>query len=154
MPKICDPPAFTGGQLANTNYWVTFETYTDIYGYPFRYLSTYTIQLTGKITGSGHRRRDAYPYMYDAILIYTTYYTNGYSFTELGWYYREDLRTEVIITNIVRVDGLPDSPDNPPSTNCYCSNDSCRVDCASSPNGFCCIDHSVPNRLLQVLAAS
>lgn len=152
MPKICDPPPFTGGQLPNINYWVTFEIYTDIYGYPFRYLSTNTLQLQGKILGGGHRRRDAPPYMYDAILIFTDVHPTGYSFTELGWWYRADLRTEVIITNISRVDGQADSPINPPSTNCYCSNDSCRVDCASSPNGFCCIDHSVTNRLLQVLA--
>ena len=32
-----------------------------------------------------------------------------------------------------------------------CSSDSCRIDCGSSPDGFCCIDHAVTNRLLQVL---
>lgn len=32
-----------------------------------------------------------------------------------------------------------------------CTNDSCGIVCASSPYGFCCIDHSVTNRLLQVL---
>lgn len=34
-----------------------------------------------------------------------------------------------------------------------CSADSCRVDCATSADGFCCIDHSATNRLLQVLTA-
>lgn len=34
-----------------------------------------------------------------------------------------------------------------------CSTDSCRVDCATSPDGFCCIDHSLTDRLLQVLAS-
>lgn len=37
-------------------------------------------------------------------------------------------------------------------TNCRCSNDSCRIDCSTSPHGFCCIDHSVTNRLLQIFA--
>ena len=32
-----------------------------------------------------------------------------------------------------------------------CSSDSCRVDCAGQPDGFCCIDHSVTNRMLQVI---
>ena len=32
-----------------------------------------------------------------------------------------------------------------------CSTDSCRVDCATAPDGFCCIDHAVTNRLLQTL---
>ena len=32
-----------------------------------------------------------------------------------------------------------------------CSFDSCRVDCATSPDSFCCIDHSLSNRLLQVI---
>lgn len=34
-----------------------------------------------------------------------------------------------------------------------CTEDSCRVDCATSPDGFCCIDHSVTNRLLQVFSS-
>ena len=38
------------------------------------------------------------------------------------------------------------------NSNCRCTNDSCQIDCATSPNGFCCIPHSVTNRLLQVLA--
>lgn len=33
-----------------------------------------------------------------------------------------------------------------------CSDDSCRVDCIGQPDGFCCIDHSLTDRLLQVLA--
>ena len=33
-----------------------------------------------------------------------------------------------------------------------CSQDSCRVDCAIAPDGFCCIDHLLTDRLLQVLA--
>lgn len=35
--------------------------------------------------------------------------------------------------------------------NCRCSDDSCRVDCITQPDGFCCVDHSVTNRLIQVL---
>ena len=34
---------------------------------------------------------------------------------------------------------------------CGCPPDSCRVDCATAPDGFCCIDHSLTNRLLQTL---
>ena len=49
--------------------------------------------------------------------------------------------------------GTPIQPTTPPDgdRNCYCSPDSCRVDCATSPDGFCCIDHAVTDRLLQVL---
>ncbi|WP_055074416.1 hypothetical protein [Pseudanabaena sp. 'Roaring Creek'] len=36
-------------------------------------------------------------------------------------------------------------------TACGCSYDSCQVNCASDPDGFCCIEHSTTNRLLQVL---
>ena len=32
-----------------------------------------------------------------------------------------------------------------------CSYNSCRVDCNLSEDGFCCIDHSTSNRLLEVL---
>ena len=32
-----------------------------------------------------------------------------------------------------------------------CTPDSCRVDCPSAPDGFCCIDHATTNRLLQTL---
>ncbi len=32
-----------------------------------------------------------------------------------------------------------------------CSIDSCRIDCDTAPDGFCCIDHSFTDRLLQVL---
>ena len=39
----------------------------------------------------------------------------------------------------------------PTESDCYCSDDSCRVDCATAPDGFCCIDHAVTNRLLQTL---
>ena len=42
----------------------------------------------------------------------------------------------------------------PTGTRIECSYDSCRVDCASQPDGFCCIDHSKTDRLLQVLASS
>jgi hypothetical protein len=32
-----------------------------------------------------------------------------------------------------------------------CSSDSCRVDCAGSADGYCCIDHKITNRLIQVI---
>jgi hypothetical protein len=32
-----------------------------------------------------------------------------------------------------------------------CSSNSCRIDCISSPDGFCCIDHALTNTLLQVI---
>jgi hypothetical protein len=34
---------------------------------------------------------------------------------------------------------------------CGCSETSCRVDCASAPDGFCCIDNSLTDRLLQII---
>ena len=36
-------------------------------------------------------------------------------------------------------------------TGLTCTPDYCRVDCAGAPDGFCCIDHAVTNRLLQTL---
>jgi hypothetical protein len=33
----------------------------------------------------------------------------------------------------------------------FCPPDSCSVDCPDSPNGVCCIPHSLTDRLLQVL---
>ena len=39
-----------------------------------------------------------------------------------------------------------------PDSGCTsCTPDSCRVDCSNAPDGFCCIDHSFTDRLLQVL---
>jgi hypothetical protein len=32
-----------------------------------------------------------------------------------------------------------------------CAPDSCRVDCAGAPDGFCCIDNSFTDRLLQII---
>jgi len=32
-----------------------------------------------------------------------------------------------------------------------CPPNSCRIDCASAPNGFCCIDNSFTDRLLQII---
>ena len=49
--------------------------------------------------------------------------------------------------------GTPVQPVTPPPSprKCWCSNDSCKVDCATAPDGFCCIDHSLTNQLLQTL---
>lgn len=35
---------------------------------------------------------------------------------------------------------------------CSCSADSCRVECATSSDGFCCIKHSKTDQLLSILA--
>lgn len=35
-----------------------------------------------------------------------------------------------------------------------CSADSCRVGCVGAPDGFCCIDHSLTNRLLAQIRSS
>jgi hypothetical protein len=34
---------------------------------------------------------------------------------------------------------------------CECPPNSCQVDCPNTPDGFCCIPHSLTDRLLQVL---
>jgi hypothetical protein len=34
---------------------------------------------------------------------------------------------------------------------CSCELNQCRIDCPSSPDGFCCIDHALTDRLLQTL---
>ena len=36
--------------------------------------------------------------------------------------------------------------------NCGCPEGFCQVTCANAPSGFCCIAHSLTDRLLQVLA--
>jgi hypothetical protein len=35
---------------------------------------------------------------------------------------------------------------------CGCKSDECKVDCANSPDGFCCIPHSLTNALLNILS--
>jgi hypothetical protein len=47
------------------------------------------------------------------------------------------------IYKIVREDG---------KMSAKCTPDSCRVDCATALDGFCCIDHSLTNRLGEVLS--
>jgi hypothetical protein len=42
----------------------------------------------------------------------------------------------------------PEDPDTPPSD---CDANACRVDCADAPNGFCCIPHSLIDRLSKSL---
>jgi hypothetical protein len=67
-----------------------------------------------------------------------------------GWYPQLEAQS-VSIYRVIRYDGQPDTGGDPPGTNCRCSEDSCRVNCAIAPDGFCCIDHSLTDRLLQVL---
>lgn len=159
MGKICDPPLFTGGQCSNISYrirgrsrqifkdtiylYFEFRSFIDSdfdYSYTGPILNVYIELATGRFnipeptgywiwiqTNEGLYRRD--------VGVYNPIITDAY----------------FLSLEVVRLDGQPDNCGNPLGTNCRCSDDSCRVDCESSPDGFCCIDHSLTDRLLQVL---
>lgn len=158
MGKICDPPAFSGGQAPNILYRVRFRQIN----LKTNQISDYFADLKGAITGL----YDEFDIRLDPI----TQQKRGY--TRQGFYYRsgasnylwregfgtggDNLATQTKpysfqILSISRLDGLPDTGGDPPPTNCRCSDDSCRVDCATAPDGFCCIDNSFTDRLLQIL---
>lgn len=154
MPKICDPPPFYGGQTANIPYIVRVQ-YTrngDIY-------LDESVVLLGKIHGlsevltlapnnNPNRTRIGISILYDPVDA-----NNGAYGVAVFNYFNYETIINTLFT-VTRVDGIDETGNDPPQTNCRCSDDSCRVDCANSRDGFCCIDHSVTNRLLQQLQNS
>ena len=155
MPKICDPPNFEGGQcpvrytiacrvrqfengsLINTANF--FHSNSNIYFGAISSISPAVKAAGDSVNGFKVACRDSLgnPIIREIPSGFSTY-------TGL---------LVVVVDNISvqRTDGLVDDCGSPQGDNCRCSDDSCRVDCAGLPDGFCCIDHSLTDRLLDVL---
>lgn len=154
MGKICDPPPFAGGQCpvvyavtmtgsVRHDSWtwqpsVSIERATG--------LNPYTRGYIGSIVSI------------DPVVISTTcliriVHNGGNTTTHefIAGYGEGTFWESFSVVSIVRQDNQHDDCGDPPPINCRCSDDSCRVDCAGAPDGFCCIDHSLTNRLLQTL---
>ena len=157
MGKICDPPTFSGGQCNGILYNVFVESLLRSQDSQDRFAGT----NYGDISGGGGVKGYMAPISYG-------YEVSADRKTINIWVQEKRYRDSIVqsvngvggaplsldsfwrITKVERQDKLPDTCGNLPS-NCRCSNDSCRVDCSSAPDGFCCIDHSLTDRLLQVL---
>lgn len=136
MGKICDPPPFTGGQSEGVVYdvmvsWESYPTWARIA--PYRDVTVigpvYAIEpFENEDSANGVRIRSS----------------GGVNRIAGNVNYSRNYQAYLI-----RADGQPDTGGDPPSANCRCSDDSCRVDCAGAPDGFCCIDHSFTDALLQ-----
>ena len=163
MPKICDPPPFIGGQNPIIEYVFTFTQTCVSSGWGENHFSgTNTREvlrtdlgnwISGKIISIEQgvfNNFSIFKVTNDkgvSVIARTSGSDYQYYFGGYGGVY-----TIYSYSNIkfFPINNSIDTTGDPPSTNCICSADSCRVDCATSPNGFCCIDHSVTNRLLQV----
>lgn len=156
MGKICDPSPFTGGQSLGVRY-------------RFRFTRTIIRSPRGDVgTVYEEDRVDIDNTVFGIVTgieigVFNNYsnfrvfHANGVKLANHGSglnYYDYYGITEYSYTNIVftRSDNLTDTGGNPNQTNCRCSDDSCRVECIGQPDGFCCINHSVTNQLLSVLA--
>jgi len=135
--KICDPPSFTGGQMTNQVYRFDITAANNLgvrspngWGLATGKIISITPFNDIPLTGCGLIVVDS--------LGSTTYNGNCNFFR--NWR----------AVNIRLRSGGQDTGGDPPP-NCRCTPDSCRVDCVGAPNGFCCIDHSFSDRLLQVL---
>lgn len=157
MGKICDPPPFRGGQCVGKvyaiEYKITFENgqvryHNDespsLVSLPSN-CASYTNRV-GPITGnisviwnpSGFGGFNQGKIYLDGV--YSTYF-----------FPLDGKNTASVVLNKVTPCSGVDNCGDLPSTNCRCSDDSCRVDCASAPDGFCCIDNSLTDRLLQLI---
>lgn len=154
MPKICDPPPFKGGQSMGVRYKVSYR-YLILNDNGSVYIAyvispSSPLSIWGKISAirvrlaSNGAPRGVEIIGYDSVGSPFTAFNFGVS-----WGAGQKYRLESIL--VVRHDGLNDTGGDPPQTNCRCSDDSCRVDCASESHGFCCIDHSFTNALLNLL---
>lgn len=157
MGKICDPPSFTGGQSAGVIYKIAISWYRTSW-------QQEVFAVFGGENGSGAPSppadstiRNAGISVFGAISgISNRVYLGGdiWRVTIGGatvQFYVVDKGSDFRIYKILRADGQPDIGGDPPPTNCRCTPDSCRVDCAGAPDGFCCIDHALTNRLLLTL---
>lgn len=157
MGKICDPPPFSGGQCAERGYFVRYQWRQ------FALDGSVIIGWTqAQQQGLGAIGR-VYTVNYDDTgsntpttgigVIFTTYAHRPAPIKVLtlhGFQVRNAI-LEIRNISVTPMDGLIDNCGDPPGVNCRCTPDSCRVDCATAPDGFCCIDHSLTNRLLQTL---
>ena len=153
MPKICDPPTYPTGQCLGLYIW---GVQTIIYSEDGSIISNKTDGENsygdyGKILGYKVRR-------YNTSGSYTRFQT--IVDTSHGQYIMGDgvaLTTSTVtiarLINLRLYSGAPDRCGDPINGECRCSADSCRVNCANAADGFCCIDHSITDRLLQVLAS-
>ena len=170
MPKICDPPTFIGGQMLNIRYSLVFrrsggganrfiasaanggqgaawstqsQALANVSGAGFSgvirgVINTETIgTIIFFALGVGNNETTTFSFPTDSGFVFGGISNQPYTYTFVGAFRR---------------DRLPDTGGSPPPTNCRCSQDSCRIECVGSTDGFCCIDHSLSNRLLQVLA--
>lgn len=153
MGKICDPPPFRGGQTAGVEYFVGYSIKGDGSVY-------------NDILGRGNWNNGIDSYYQGTVGSYNAPIVIGpiSSFTGvLGGFqlvsgsgtafipFRFGETPALLEIKIGRVDAQLDLGGDPPPKNCRCTDDSCRVDCSSAPDGFCCIDHSLTNRLLQII---
>ena len=145
MGKICDPPPFTGGQC-RIRYTVLYDI-TNSDGITERMTRGDLSSLSGRFTHISYD--DTNPTNNQAALHNDLGQSIGLfrSFSINNW----GKRVSWSNFEFIPPDGFIDNCGDPPPINCRCSEDSCRVDCATAPDGFCCIDHSLTNRLLQVL---
>ena len=155
MGKICDPPLFRGGQMLGIEYGRTcIQT---VVSSPFggngtsRFLRRADLNLdSGVITriefGIFNNMSTFRIYGGGGIRVFDTG-GGDYDATRFGgtFYAYSDIRFTPTNVNVIDTGG------DPPPTNCRCTPDSCRVDCASAPDGFCCIDNSFTDRLLQII---
>ena len=160
MGKICDPPSFTGGQCA-VSYKIrgylrrnsiafgnqTFGWFDNISECPVplsRLFSSLNINNgfggTAFVLNAGSGGRMAF---------YNRLGVEQFSAGDISGGLISPMTFTLI--SLTRQDRKLDNCGDPPSTNCRCSDDSCRVDCAAAPDGFCCIDNSFTDRLLQQL---
>lgn len=131
MGKICDSLFY----LVTTDFWAI-----GIPGYaPPRYDGRDIRRMQGNILGTGFidLTSTGYPAIQPCVFISSPpFYVSVFSFGTREW----------SSTGCTIISAIPES-----AQICRCSDDSCRVDCVTSPDGFCCIDHSLTDRLLQVL---
>ena len=163
MGKICDPPPFTGGQMQGIRYAIQIRTVNNFTGAVLYWVQQHNNGGRGRATpftdaemiGSASGWYIARGKILGIDLSNPPYYEPWNLFTSNGtivnFFNVLNNNKPSGIYRVVRMDGLVDTGGDLPSTNCRCTDDSCRVDCAGAPDGFCCIDHSVTNTLLQVI---
>lgn len=166
MPKICDPPQFTGGQCQGVFYNVLWRLTTRevSFGFVNGKFGAFPNGLENVSTGTTNFRGQLIRVSPPIQLISNTvrpdpndpYYGsfegtilrgNG-QVTQFARYF-ESAKLEIL--SVTREDGLPDNCGDTPSLNCRCSPDSCRIDCEGEPDGFCCIDHAFTDSLIDIL---
>jgi hypothetical protein len=156
--KICDPPPFTGGQCP-VRYFLDIDVHSyDQYNGAYygvrrhRNIDVFgpldNLEVFDKGKRLDNRIRNG------VVLGWFDVPTYGYTIPYIHptiWDFWAGISVSFSIISIRRRDNQLDNCGDPPPTNCRCTPDSCRVDCATAPDGFCCIDHAVTNRLLQTL---